>query len=78
MNTYPDRAVRGNDAVDGRLGKRVKVAIGPAHKVRLQEEAAVTVVLELAHVQLHAQVGRLEVKRDHLAAGVPKYLLSQG
>ena len=35
---------------------------------------AVSVVFEFSLVKLHAQIGRLKVKRDHLAARVPEDL----
>ncbi len=69
-----DGAECGDDAVHGRLAEGVEVLVGAAQEVGLEQVAAVAVVLELALVQLHAQVGRLEVERDHLAAGVPEDL----
>jgi len=69
-----DGAEGGDHAVDGRLAERVEVLVGAAQKVGLEQVAAVAVVLELALVQLHAQVRRLEVERHHLAARVPEDL----
>ena len=44
------------------------------HEVGLEEVAAVAVVLELALVQLHREIGGLKVQGDELAARVPENL----
>ena len=44
------------------------------HEVRLEEVAAVPIVLKLALVQLHRQVRGLEVQGDQLATGIPEDL----
>lgn len=35
------------------------------------------VIFEFALVELHRQVWRLEIERDHLTTGVPEYLKSK-
>ena len=41
-----DVALGGDDAVDGGLGERVELPVVPPHEVRLQQVAAVAVVLK--------------------------------
>lgn len=53
------------------LGEWVKVLVGSAHEIGLQQVTSRVVVLELALVELHRQIGRLEVQGHHLTAGVP-------
>lgn len=63
-----------NDAIYRAFSERIERSVGSSHEIRLQEVPAVAVVLKFALIQLHWQVGSLEVKRYHLATGVPKYL----
>lgn len=70
---YPNGA-RGRDDTIHALGERIEGPIGPPHKVRLQKVSSAVIVLKLSLVQLHRQIGRLEVQRHHLTAGVPEYL----
>lgn len=70
-------ALRRDHAVHWGLGERVELLVVAAHEVGLQQVAAVAVVLELALVQLHREVGRLEVQGYQLAAGVPEDLVEE-
>ena len=72
--SYLDGTESGDDPVHRRLTKRIKVLVRAAQEVGLEKVAAVPVVLELALIQLHTQVRRLEVERDHLAARIPENL----
>ena len=56
------------------LPERVELPVLAAHELWFEEVSAAAVVLELALVELHGQVRRLEVERHHLAAGVPEDL----
>jgi len=38
------------------------------------DKPAVSVVLELALIDLHRQIARLEIQGDHLTSGIPEYL----
>jgi len=53
---YLDVYGTGDDAVDGRLGERVELAVFATHEVRLEDVAAAAVVLERPEIQLHRQV----------------------
>ena len=67
-----------NDPIHRGFRKWIELLVLSPHKVWLEEVTTVAVVLELALVQLHWQVRRLEVKRYQLAARVPEYLPEQG
>lgn len=56
-----DRTMSCDDTVHGRFREGIKCAIWTTHKVRLQQIATLVVVFELSLVQLHPDVGRLEV-----------------
>ena len=63
-----------DDSVDWGLGERVEGLVLHPHELRLEQVAAVAVVLELALVQLHREVGSLEVEGHQLATSVPEDL----
>ena len=72
--SYLYSALGSDHTIDGRFGERIESSIGSSHEIRFQQITAVAVVLEFALIQLERQIGRLEVQRHHLAAGVPKNL----
>lgn len=71
---YLHGALSCNHAIYWSISEGIEAPVGSAHEVRFEKVATVSVVLELALVQLHRQVRRLEVQGHHLAAGVPEHL----
>lgn len=43
------------------LGEGIETSVRPSHEVRLQKVSRGAVVLEFSLVQLHRQIGRLEI-----------------
>ncbi|KAI8431912.1 hypothetical protein MSG28_004463 [Choristoneura fumiferana] len=74
VGIYLHRTLGRNHPVHGGISKGVEAPVRAPHEIRFQQVAAVAVVLELALVQLHRQVRRLEVQGHHLAASVPEHL----
>lgn len=74
LKSYLYSTLCSNDTIYWRIGEGIETPVGASHEVRFEEISTVSVVLELALVELHRQVGRLEVQGHHLAARVPEHL----
>lgn len=75
---HPDLDIDGNDLVDLLLSEGVETLagglVGANERVRLEHIPAITVLSELAEVDLHRRRVGLEVERDELTAHVPVQL----